>query len=308
MIYTITLNPALDRTLFLDDLKYEDANRVKKEERFAGGKGIDVSRVLTHLSVPNKALVFLGGYVGMEIEGLLLNEGIHTEAVKLSEETRTNIILDLEKNKQQVIINAKGPEVKPQELSAFFERINDLEDPWMVTFNGSLPPNTNPAFYTRAIELVKQKGALVFLDSDSKNLEEGIKGKPDFIKPNIHELSRLCGKELKKLPEIIAAAKDIVHKGVKTVIVSMGAKGITYVSEEEIITVMPPKVNVVNTIGAGDSSIAGFIYAKYNKMTNEEAVKYAVAAGTATTLQEGTALASKEEIRSILNDVKSNKL
>ncbi len=308
MIYTITLNPALDRTIFLNDLHFEDANRIIKEDKFAGGKGIDVSRILTHLDIPNKALVFLGGYVGMEVEGLLLNEGINTESVTLSDETRTNIILDLEKDKHQVIINAKGPEVKPHELSAFFNRIGKLDDPRIITFNGSLPQNASPSFYTRAIELAKKEGAIVFLDADSKNLEEGIKGKPDIIKPNIHELSRLCGKELNKLPEILAAAKEILTRGVKIVLVSMGAKGIVYVNNEERILASPPKVNVVNTIGAGDSAIAGFIYGLYNKMPVEESLKYAVASGTATTLQDGTALAGKEEILSLLQQVRVKKL
>jgi len=236
----------LDRTIWINNLIEDDVNRVKKEEHYAGGKGIDVSRVLTNLETPNKALGFLGGYTGLEIEGILLNEGINIDFTQISDETRRNIYF---------------------------------------TFNGSLPPNLHPVIYAKGIEIVKNKGAKTFLDTDGENLRVGIQGKPNYIKPNIHELSRLVKRELNSFEEIIKAAEEINKRGVEVVLVSMGAKGILLVSSTQIYHAIPPKVEVKNTIGAGDSAIAGFLYGLYHHKPLDECLKLAVAAGTATTLK-----------------------
>ncbi len=304
MIYTVTLNPALDRTIWVERIKDDDPNRIKKEKKYAGGKGIDVSRVLYHLGIPNRALGFLGGYTGMEIEGILLQEGIYTDFTTIVNETRTNIVLDIESERRQVILSAKGPEIEPVELTNLFKKLENLNSPEYVVFSGSLPPGLSPTIYERAVEVANNLGATTILDTDGDNLKKGINGKPKIIKPNIHELSRLVGRKLSGVNEIIESAEDIRRQGIEIVLVSMGAKGILLISENERLHGVPPEVNVENTIGAGDSSVAGFVFGLKKNLPLKDCLKYAVAAGTATTLQPGTALANKEEINSIFEKVK----
>ena len=303
MIYTITLNPALDRTIWVQTLQSDDANRVLKEEKFAGGKGIDVSRVLTHLGVPNRALGFLGGYAGMEVEGMLLQEGVYCDFTSIANETRTNIVVNVEADGRQILFSARGPEVNPAELTAFFHKLENLHEPQFVSISGSLPPNLSPVLYARSIETLRARGAQVLLDTDGENLRMGITGRPNLIKPNIHELSRLTGKKLSRLPEIVSAAREIQRAGVEMVLVSMGARGILLVSEQETLLAIPPQVKVVNTIGAGDSAVAGFLFGLSKNSPPADCLKYAVAAGTATTLQPGTALARREDIQKLLPGV-----
>ncbi len=304
MIYTITLNPALDRTIWLEDLKIDDTNRILKEEKYAGGKGIDVSRVLANFGVANVALGFVGGFAGLEIEGLLINEGVNYDFVKISEETRTNIVINTNTYGKQIIISAKGPTIPAFELTKLIEKINHLDNPSYVVISGSLPDGLKPAVYAKIIDTAKSVSATAVLDTDGDALKFNISHKPDIIKPNRHELSRVVGRELKTLDDTIIAAKEINQKGVKIVLVSMGKNGILYVSQSAIMHAVPPEVKVINTIGAGDSSVAGFIYAKFMGFSEEETLKYAVAAGTATTLKPGTALATLEDTLAIKENVR----
>jgi len=302
MIYTITLNPALDRTIWLDELKQDDTNRILKEEKYAGGKGIDVSRVLINFGVPNVALGFVGGFAGLEIEGLLINEGVNFDFIRISEETRTNIIINT--NNNQIIISAKGPNIPPFELTKLIEKINNLDNPSYVVISGSLPEGLKPAVYAKIIDMAKSRSATVVLDTDGDVLKFNISQKPEIIKPNRHELSRVVGRDVKTIEDAVIAAKEINRMGVRIVLVSLGKDGIVYVSQNAIMHATPPTVKVVNTIGAGDSAVAGFIYAKHMGFSDEEALKYAVATGTATTLKPGTALATLEDAIAIKEQVK----
>ncbi|VAX34366.1 1-phosphofructokinase [hydrothermal vent metagenome] len=303
MIYTITLNPAMDRTLWVERIRPDDSNRIKKEQRYAGGKGIDVSRVLTALGVVNKALGFVGGFAGEELEGRLLNEGIACDFVRISGETRTNIIVNETSTGNQTVFNARGPEIRPYEVMQMIHKVEKVENPEIVVISGSLPPGVNPEIYRKIIEIFKGRGAMVILDTDGDALRVGINGLPDVIKPNIHELGRLVGKELQKQDEIISAANSVLKQGTRIVLVSMGAEGVLLISEKEQYLASPPKVKVENTIGAGDSAVAGFIYGLSNGKTLKESLTYAVAAGTATTLKPGTALCRKEDFLELVPQI-----
>ncbi len=295
MIYTITLNPALDRTLWVEKIRPDDSNRIKKEERFAGGKGIDVSRVLTKLGVGSTALGFVGGFTGEELEGRLLNEGISCDFIRISGETRTNIIMNDMSNGGQSVFGASGPVIEPYELMRLIHKAEGIEHPEIVIISGSIPPGVHPKIYRKLIEIAKNRNAKVILDADGEALAEGTQGLPDMIKPNIHELSRLVGAELRELDDIVNAARSIQNKGIITVLVSMGAQGLLLVGEKENYHAFHPEVEVKNTIGAGDSAIAGFVYGLIEGKGLKEALAYAVAAGTATTLMPGTALCCKED-------------
>ncbi|MCD6272956.1 MAG: 1-phosphofructokinase [Deltaproteobacteria bacterium] len=304
MIYTITLNPALDRTLYVKKIQYDDSSRIEKEQRYAGGKGIDVSRVLTTLGADNKALGFVGGFAGEEVEGRLLNKGISSDFINISGETRTNIIVNDMSTGTQTVFSARGPEITPHALMQLIHKVENLKEPDIVTISGSLPPGVNPEIYRKIIEIVKNRGATVVLDTDGDALKVGIDGHPDVIKPNIHELSRLKGTELKEMADIIKAARSIRKQGVKIVLISMGAEGILLVSEKEGYVASPPKVKVQNTIGAGDSAVAGFIYGLTQGKELKDALTFAVAAGTATTLKPGTALCQKNIFLGLISKIK----
>jgi 6-phosphofructokinase 2 len=303
VIFSITLNPALDRTLWVENIKPDDSNRVEREERYAGGKGIDVSRVLTTLGVMNKALGFIGGFAGEELEGRLLNQGVACDFVRISNETRTNIIVTDITRGTQTVFSASGPEIEPYELMQMIHKVEKFQEPDIVILSGSLPPGVHPEIYRKTIEMVKGKGAGVILDSDGDALRVGIQGLPDVIKPNVHELGRLVGSEVNEMDQILTAAGTVREQGVDIVLVSMGAKGILLVAEKEQYLALPPKVKVKNTIGAGDSSVAGFVYGWAEGKTLKESLIYAVAAGTATTLRPGTALCQKDDFLRLVPEV-----
>ena len=303
MIYTITLNPALDRTIWVKKMQYDDSNRIEKEERFAGGKGIDASKVLITLGVSNKALGFIGGFTGEELEGRLVNEGIQCDFTRIPGETRTNIVINNIGTGSQTVLSARGPEVRPYDLMQMIHKVENLDKPEIVIVSGSLPPGVHPEIYRKIIEIVKSKGARVLLDTDGDALRVGIEGNPNIIKPNIHELSRLKGIDLKIMDDIVKAARSICEQKIEIVLVSMGPKGILLVSEKEELVASPPEVKVKNTIGAGDSAVAGFTYGIFNGKPLNDALTFAVAAGTATTLRSGTALCQKDDFMKLVPEV-----
>ena len=303
MIYTITLNPALDRTLWIQKVRDDVSNRILEEKSFAGGKSVDVSKVLKNLGVDNIALGFVGGFAGRELEGRLLNEGIETDFVRVSGETRTNIIIHETGTGKQLAFNARGPEIKPDELMQFIEQLEKLPCGDVVAIGGSIPLGVSPEIYRKIISLVKKCQAKVVLDVDGEALRQGIKALPNVIKPNIHELSELAGRELNGLDDVVSAAKSINLQGVEIVLVSMGAKGILLVSDDQQYLAVPPNVNVESTIGAGDSSVAGFVSGLVQGKDLKQCLIYAVAAGTATTLRQGTALCQKDDFERIVPQV-----
>jgi len=303
MIYTITLNTALDRTVVVKSICQDDCNRIEAEQVYAGGKGVDVSKVLTALGVANKALGFVGGFAGEELEGLLINQGIACDFVRISGKTRTNIIINEQGSGSQTMFNARGPEIKPYELMQMIHKVEQLDSPEFVIISGSLPPGVNPEIYRKIIEIVKGSGARVVLDTDGEALKIGMLGRPDIIKPNIHELSRLTGAKLEKLDDIITAAQRIRATGVETVLVSMGSDGMLLVGSEVQCRAIPPKTEAVNTIGAGDSAVAGFIYGQMTGLDLPQSLACAVAAGTATISQAGTALCRLEDFLELLPKV-----
>ena len=295
MIYTITLNPALDRTIWVKAINPDDCNRIENEQLYAGGKGIDVSKVLTKFGLNNKALGFVGGFSGEELEGLLINEGIACDFVRISGRTRTNMIVNDMSAETQTLFNAKGPTITSYELMQIIHKIENLTDPVCVVISGSLPLGVNPEIYRKIIEIIKAKGATAILDTDGEALMVGMQGLPNIIKPNIHELSRLTGRPLDGLDSVIRAASEVRELGIEIVLVSMGSNGMLMVSDCGQHLVQPPAVEAKNKIGAGDSAVAGFVYGLSTGKDLLQSLTYAVAAGTATILQTGTALCNLED-------------
>jgi 6-phosphofructokinase 2 len=220
MIYTVTLNPALDRAINVDSLVQDDTVRVLSETNYAAGKGIDVSRVIKELGGESVALGLIGGYDGLHLEGLLINAGVMSQFTRISNETRTNIILKENSTGKQYVISASGPNVSAIEIGQFYHHIAEISDMNYLVMSGSLPGGVSPNIYGQLILAGRKKEAFIFLDADGKALKTSINYLPTGIKPNIHELSRLTGRELSGDSEIINACVPLHDMGIKMILVS----------------------------------------------------------------------------------------
>jgi 6-phosphofructokinase 2 len=300
MIYTVTLNPALDRAINVDSLVQDDTVRVLSENHYAAGKGIDVSRVIRELGGESVALGLIGGYDGMHLEGLLINAGVMSQFTKISNETRTNIILKENRTGKQYVISASGPQVTATEIGQFYNHIVEIMDMNYLVMSGSLPRGVTPNIYGQLILAGRKKGAFIFLDADGKALKESISYVPTGIKPNIHELSRLTGRELREDSEIIDACVPLHEMGIKMVLVSRGKSGLLLSMDDKKIKAAAPPVDVESTVGAGDSTVAGFILAHSRGLDIIECLRMACAAGTATAQTPGTELCHSEDVEKLL--------
>jgi 1-phosphofructokinase family hexose kinase len=304
MIYTVTLNPALDRTVAIKQLLEDDTNRILSEHYYAGGKGIDVSRVIRELGGQSIALGLVGGYDGLHLEGLLINAGVMTDFTKISGETRINIIIKEQATGRQLAISATGPDVSATEIGQFYQHVVQAQPMDYLVLSGSLPRGVTHNLYGQLILASRKKGSFVVLDTDGTALKESVNYQPTCIKPNTHELSRLVGRELMAEGEIIRACEEVHQKGISYVLVSRGKEGLILSTGEQRIKAVAPHVKVDSTVGAGDSAVAGFVMAHSQGKDLVECVRLACAAGTATAQTPGTELCHRLEVERILPLVK----
>ncbi|HHS50080.1 MAG TPA: 1-phosphofructokinase [candidate division Zixibacteria bacterium] len=309
MIYTVTLNPALDRTIWIEDFKFDDTQRILREERFPGGKGIDVSRMIRTLGGDSVALGFIGGYTGMEIEGRLLNEGISHDFIRVGGETRTNIIVHSESDDRELKINAPGAEISPVELGRLVDKVRSLKPaPTTAVISGSIPPGLSPGIYAQLTMTFENLGANVILDADGDALAKGLSATPFMIKPNRHELSRLLGSDFGDVRDMFAPARALLGGEFKVIVLSAGEDGAFVITEDGGFHCRPPKIEIVNTVGSGDSMVAGIAFALERGDSLEDAVRLGVACGTATAMSEGTAQGTKDDIEQLIPHVKIQEL
>ncbi len=310
MIYTITLNPALDRSIILDILIADDANRVESEERYAGGKGIDVSRVIHVLEGDSVALGFIGGFHGMELEQRLLRQGVKCDFVETRGETRTNILIHEKLKKTHTSLNAPGPEVNEVEIRELMEKIRVIDDPEYVVISGSIPKGIDKGIYKEIVSILNGRGSITALDADGDVMKEGIKAVPHIVKPNIHELGRLLEREIKNSEDAIRGAEELLEMGIEIVLISMGGDGAILVSEEtkekgiRALKGIPPKVTVGSTVGAGDSFLAAFVLGIKRNLNIKECLALAVASGAAASITPGTELCRREDVKRLFDKVK----
>lgn len=309
MIYTITLNPALDHFLDVDEIRVNDANRVKAESLYAGGKGIDVSRAISHLGGDTIALGFIGGHNGQIMVDLLKREGVSCYFTPIAEETRRNVIVTTRIRRSQTMLNARGPLVTGQEWRAFLRHLTllDLTDGYVV-MSGSLPRGIPVDAYAQIIRMVRSRGGRAVLDSDGPAFKMGLKARPFAIKPNVKELGRLIGRPTKGEAALLRHASDLSPGSVEIVLVSRGRAGLLAVKGSERWRAVPPGVTVRSTVGAGDSAVAGFVYSYASGKGLEESVRYATAAGTAATLAAGNQLCRRADVERILPRVRLTKI
>jgi 6-phosphofructokinase 2 len=303
MIYTVTLNPALDRAITVERLLNDDTTRVTNEKHYAAGKGIDVSRVITELEGRSVALGLVGGYDGLQLEGLLINAGVMINFTRISGETRTNIILREDSHDRQYVISASGPEISPTEIAEFYRSILGIQDMDYLVMSGSLPRGVTPNLYGQLIVAARKKSAFTLLDADGRAMRDSIAYQPACIKPNVHELGRLVGRNLPTENEILTACEDLHETGIPFVLVSRGKDGLILSASGTRLKAMAPPVDVESTVGAGDSVVAGFVWAHSQHRSLEDCLRLACAAGTATAMTPGTELCHSSMVENILPQV-----
>ena len=304
MIYTVTLNPALDKTVTIPDFTLDTVNRIATIRKDPGGKGINVSKVIDKLGGSSKAFGILGGACGKEIASMLEGEGFTCDFTFVEGETRTNLkVIDPVKN-ENTDINEPGVVVNDEIINDMTKKLCDVIVPGdIVVLAGSIPKGAPKDTYKEMVKACREAGAKVFLDAAGDLLASGIEGGPYLIKPNNDELSRMVGKTLSTNEELVEAAQVLRAKGVEKVVVSLGGKGALYITADKVIYAEGLKVKVGSTVGAGDSVVAALAYAENEGMTLEEAVKLSTATGAANVMQSGTQAAEKELVDSLIGNV-----
>lgn len=305
LIATITLNPSLDRHIVVNGLEVDRVNRWTSTHIYAGGKGIDVSRVIHEMGGKTIAYGFVGGDAGRTIEILLDEEGVPFSFTPVRRETRTNFIITDTKNYQQTRIDAPGPYIDKRELERFREKLRQISPtPALLVAGGSVPPGIPNDVYYALIMGAKSSGIRTILDSDGEWLAEGIRAKPYLIKPNVEEAEGLLKRELSSEEAIIKAARDLVKRGIEIVVISRGKDGIIATTKNEVLRAVSPPVRVKSTVGAGDCTIAGLALKLAGGEPLAEACRLAVAMGTAAVLAPGTELAHRADVERLLPQIK----
>ncbi len=295
MIYTVTLNPALDHTLQLDRLQPGRLHRARAAVLTAGGKGINVSRVLTGLSVPNTALLLAAGGTGQLLQTLLQAEGVETRPLFLPQgSTRINVKLLAG---EETELNTPGPAVAAADFARLCAQVRTLQPGDWLCLCGSLPPGLPADAYCRLLEAVG-KGVHTMLDTAGEALAAALPAHPGLIKPNRVELEALVGHPLPDDTSLVAAARQLQARGAGAVLVSLGGEGALLVLPDGQVLRQPaPRGRVQGTVGAGDSAVAGYVAAAAAGGTPQQALALAVAAGSATAFAPG--LADRETLQQL---------
>ncbi|WP_122639055.1 1-phosphofructokinase [Romboutsia sp. Marseille-P6047] len=300
MIYTVTLNPSIDYVVETYKLKIGEVNRANNEELYPGGKGINVSLMLNELKEENTALGFLGGFTGEYIENTLVSRGVNTEFIKLQEGlSRINLKI---KDEDETEINGKGPRISEDELRLLYKKIEKLKDEDILVLCGSIPQSLSNTLYEDIVSMVAKKDVKVIVDATSNLLLNTLKYNPFLIKPNIHELEEIFKTKIGSIDKTIFYATKLKDMGAENVIISMGKDGALLVDEKgEIYLSNAPKGNVVNTVGSGDSMVAGFISGYLRTKDYKEALKLGASCGSATAFSSG--ISGKKLIDILKNEI-----
>lgn len=302
MIFTVTLNPALDKTVEIPDLRVDSVNRITSVRTDPGGKGINVSKVIRSLGGESTAVGILGGSTGRRIQSALEELGLNCRFRFVEGETRTNLKVIDPVNHTNTDLNEPGVVVSEEILGELLGELTEqLAEGDIVVLSGSLPKGAPENTYFTWAGACREKGAKVFLDADGGLLAEGLKASPYLIKPNHHELSRLFGREMEKPEELYKAARELMEQyGIRKVVVSMGGAGALYVTEREAAYAEGLKVPVGSTVGAGDSVVAALAAAEEAGMGFEDMIRLSTASGAANVMCSGTQAAEYERIRELI--------
>lgn len=304
MIFTVTLNPAIDKTVEIPSFELGKVNRIATLRTDVGGKGINVSKCLKALGASSVAAAFFGRAAGDQALTYLKEIDIDTMSVRISYDTRTNTKIVDPELKINTDINEPGPVVSKEELNDLKEQIAArIKSGDILVLAGSLPRGIDVTVYKDWIEYFSAKGVLVFLDADGDCFKEAIQAAPYLIKPNQDELGSLLGIALNNEEDIISAAKELLQKGIKKVVVSMGAEGALFISDQGIYRAHPLKVPVSSTVGAGDSMVAALAYCQLMGLNYENEIRLSMAMGAASVMCEGTQAPAMETVQSLSRQI-----
>lgn len=300
MIYTVTMNPAIDYVVHLENFMPGQVNRTKRELVQFGGKGINVATVLGSLGTPSVALGFLAGFTGKAIEDGLRTAGVKSDFIHLKEGlTRINIKIKAETESE---INAQGPEIAEEDMQAFFEKVDTLQTGDYIVLAGSIPACLPKDTYQKILRRLAGRGVESVVDAEGELLLKVLPYRPFLIKPNHIELGGFFGKKLKGQEEILYYAGKLQEEGARNVLVSMAGDGAILLDETgKSHRVRAPKGQVKNSVGAGDSMVAGFLAGWHERRDPAYALALGAAAGSATAFADG--LAGKKEIEQIFSQI-----
>ncbi|EHJ52172.1 1-phosphofructokinase [Streptococcus macacae] len=303
MIYTVTLNPSIDFIVRLSQLQLGSVNRMASDDKYVGGKGINVSRILKRLGQANTATGFLGGFTGKFVEDGLAAEKVTTAFVKVDQDTRINVKI---KSQQETEINGQGPVITDEQLSQLEQVLSKLTSADIVVFAGSAPTNLGNQVYKRLIPFVRETKAQVVCDFEGQTLLDALHYQPLLVKPNNHELEAIFNVQLHNIADIEKYGRKLLSKGAQHAIISMAGAGAVLVTPEAAYFAKPIAGQVKNSVGAGDSMVAGFTGEFAKTADPVEALKWGVACGTATAFSDD--LASFDFIKETYKKVEVEKL
>lgn len=296
MVYTITLNPALDYVMKVGSLRFDDINRSKAEQIYYGGKGINVSVVLSRLGTENKALGFVAGFTGEELERMLKEDNIECDFNHLQNGlTRVNVKI---KADTELDINANGPDVSEAEIEKLLTKLDDIKEGDVLVLAGAVPKNLPSDVYEKILQRLSGKGVKFVVDATGELLLKVLKYKPFLVKPNHHELGDLFSVTTKTDEEIEIYAKKLQQMGASNVLVSRGGDGAMLIDEFGAVKkIGNAKGTLINSVGCGDSMVAGFVAGFLQTGDYEHALRLGAACGNATAFSEG--LAERDDIDKI---------
>ena len=300
MVYTVTFNPSLDYFVGTDNFRLGITNRATSELLLPGGKGLNVSTVLSNLGIHNTAIYFSAGFVGDEITRRISRLGINTEEIKLEEGcSRINIKM---RSVEGTEINASGPVISDKEVERLIQKLEQIEEGDILVLAGSIPSSMPETIYCDIIRKVKERRVRVIVDASGKLLMNVLEYGPFLVKPNLQELGDLFGVEISTPDSAVAYAKKLIDMGAQNVVVSMAGDGAAYIdSEKKVIEMQAPKGTLVNGVGAGDSLVAGFIAGFIETGDLVHAFKLGVCTGSASAFSEY--FPSREDIYKIYRGV-----
>ena len=302
MILTVTMNPSIDKLYMVEKNDLGTVMRVQQVVNTAGGKGLNVSRVASLLGEKVTATGIVGGHIGGYFESLI--SGFDCAFTHAASETRTCInVWDSAAGTSTEYLEPGAPVTEKEAEQFFADFQRELRQADVVTISGSLPKGVPQDSYERLIHFCREAGKTVLLDTSGENLRRGVKALPDFVKPNTDELAQLLGHPVQGMEEAIAAAKSLHEQGIRWVAVSLGADGAVLVCDEGVFHGKPPKITPKNTVGCGDSMVAGFAVGMARSMTPQDALRLAVAVSAANALTMSTGSYNDEDFQRLLPQV-----
>ena len=296
MIYTITFNPSLDYIASCEDFRLGETNRTSRELLYPGGKGINVSMVLSNLGYDNTALGFLAGFTGEEIKRLIIEKGIRNEMIWIDNGfSRINVKL---KSKQETELNGMGPTIDEEAIKKLYEKLDRLDSDDILCLSGSIPSSMPSTMYSDVLKYLEGRDIRIVVDATKDLLRNVLKYKPFLIKPNNDEINELFDVKIETREEVVPYARKLQEEGARNVLVSMGGKGAVLIDEVGGVHMShAPKGNVVNSVGAGDSMVAGFLYGYLKFHDYREAFKYGLCTGSASAFRDD--LATLEDVEKL---------